>query len=105
MRRALAIALLVLSALPAVATGHSLVRPSGQVVSYLSQDATSLNDLTVQLADGRIEFRDPAVDGGVDPGTCTPGDIDQNALIIQVCCQHGGDQRYRNALVYRLDDV
>jgi Ca2+-binding RTX toxin-like protein len=73
---------------PAAAGAHSLVRPAGAVVSYLSADATSLNTLVVRASGSRIEFRDPTVDGGMDPGDCTPGDItpDANAWIIQTFC-------------------
>jgi len=68
---ALAAAALLLA--PALASAHSLVRPAGAVVSYLSADATSLNTLSVRANGSRIEFRDPTVDGGMDPGDCTPG--------------------------------
>ena len=73
---------------PAGAGAHSLVRPAGAVVSYVSADATSLNTLTVRANGSRIEFRDPTVDGGMDPGDCTPGEIsaDANAWIIQTFC-------------------
>ena len=40
---------------------------------YLSQDATSLNTLTVRSVGNEIEFRDPTVDGGADIGPCRPG--------------------------------
>ena len=46
---------------------------AGAVVSYLSADATSLNTLHARLSGNRIEFRDETVDGGMDPGNCTPG--------------------------------
>ncbi|MEA2230220.1 MAG: hypothetical protein QOD83_36 [Solirubrobacteraceae bacterium] len=73
---------------PAGAGAHSLVRPAGAVVSYISADATSLNTLVVRANGSRIEFRDPTVDGGMDPGDCAPGDItaDANAWIIQTFC-------------------
>jgi len=73
---------------PAGAAAHSLVRPSSGVVAYLSADATSLNTLVVRASGSRIEFRDPTVDGGMDPGSCTPGEIsaDANAWIIQTFC-------------------
>jgi Ca2+-binding RTX toxin-like protein len=80
--------LLTVVALPASAAAHSLVRIGGDTVSYLSADATSLNTLEVRMAGGRIEFSDRTVDGGIDPGTCDPGAIteDANAWIIQVFC-------------------
>jgi hypothetical protein len=94
---------LVLTAAPAGA--HSLVRPAGAVVSYLSEDATSLNTLVVRASGSRIEFRDPTVDGGMDPGDCTPGDItpDANAWIIQTFCPAGGVQTIRLDLGERED--
>ena len=42
---------------PATAGAHSLVRPAGAVVSYISADATSLNTLVVRPNGARIEFR------------------------------------------------
>ena len=60
---------------PAAAEAHSLVRPSPGLVSYISADATSLNTLVVRANGSRIEFRDPTVDGGMDPGDCTPGEL------------------------------
>ena len=61
---------------------------SGGEVHYLSEDATSLNSLTVRLTGGDIELRDPTVDGGMDPGPCRPGEItdDANSWIIQAFC-------------------
>ncbi len=87
------------------AQAHSLVRPAGAVVSYISADATSLNTLTVRASGSRIEFRDPTVDGGMDPGDCTPGDItpDANAWIIQTFCASAGVQSVRLDLGERED--
>jgi len=89
----------------APAGAHSLVRPAGAVVSYLSEDATSLNTLVVRASGSRIEFRDPTVDGGMDPGDCTPGDItpDANAWIIQTFCPAAGVQTIRLDLGERED--
>ena len=106
MRRvvATATALWALGALlPASALAHSLVRPAGAVVSYLSADATSLNSLVVRTSGNRIEFRDESVDGGMDPGNCTPGDLGQNSWIIQTFCPLGGVQRVRVDLGDRED--
>lgn len=90
---------------PGVAQPHSLVRPAGAVVSYLSEDATSLNTLVVRASGARIEFRDPTVDGGMDPGSCAPGDItpDANAWIIQTFCPAAGVQTIRLDLGERED--
>ena len=89
----------------AVAHAHSLVRPAGAVVSYLSGDATSLNTLVVRASGARIEFRDPTVDGGMDPGSCAPGDVtpDANAWIIQAFCPAAGVQTIRLDLGERED--
>lgn len=100
-----AAALLALA--PAGAGAHSLVRPAGAVVSYISADATSLNTLTVRASGARIEFRDPTVDGGMDPGDCTPGEIseDANAWIIQTFCPAGGVRSVRLDLGEREDSA
>ncbi len=103
MRRALWVAVLLALALPGAASGHSLVRPGGAVVSYLSADATSLNDLVVRTDGSRIEFRDLAVDGGIDPGACTPGDINAQSYIVQVFCPAGSVRRVRVDLGDRED--
>ena len=101
---AIATALWVLGALlPAPALAHSLVRPAGAVVSYVSADATSLNSLVVRTSGNRIEFRDESVDGGMDPGNCTPGDLGRNSWIIQTFCPLGGVQRVRVDLGDRED--
>ena len=55
-------------------------------------DATSLNTLTVRPSGNRIEFLDPTVDGGMDPGTCTPGELSPEAFIIQTFCPADGVQ-------------
>jgi hypothetical protein len=89
--------------LPASALAHSLVRPAGAVVSYLSADATSLNSLVVRTSGNRIEFRDESVDGGMDPGNCTPGELGRNSWIIQTFCPLGGVQRVRVDLGDRED--
>ena len=51
-----------LAVVPA-AEGHSLIRVIESDALYLSQDATSLNTLTVRSVGNEIEFRDPTVDG------------------------------------------
>ena len=88
---------------PASAAAHSLVRPAGGLVSYLSADATSLNTLTVRRSGNRVEFRDPTVDGGMDPGTCTPGELDANGFIVQTFCPLAGVRRVRIDLGDRED--
>jgi hypothetical protein len=80
------VAVATVLAAPAVADAHSLVRIGGDTVTYLSADATSLNTLIVRTAGERIEFSDRTVDGGIDPGTCDPGAINQSTWIVQVFC-------------------
>jgi RTX calcium-binding nonapeptide repeat (4 copies)/Thrombospondin type 3 repeat len=108
-RRALLTAAFVLVAvaalMPASAAGHSLVRHGGSVVTYLSADATSLNTLRAVVSDGRVDFRDETVDGGMDPGTCMPGDIDGNGYIISTSCSLSGVKRVRIDLGEREDSA
>jgi Thrombospondin type 3 repeat len=98
-----ALSLCAVAVLPAGAAAHSLVRPGGAVVSYISADATSLNTLVVRPSGSRIEFRDPTVDGGMDPGSCTPGELGPNSWIIQTFCPASGVQRVRLDLGERED--
>ena len=88
---------------PGGAEAHSLVRSGGGLVSYTSADATSLNTLVVRQSGGRVEFRDDTVDGGMDPGSCTPGDIDGNGYITQTFCPLDGVRRVRIDLADRED--
>ena len=55
------------------ASAHSWIRLVGTEALYLSQDATSLNTLTVRGAGEELEFHDPTVDNGVDIGPCRAG--------------------------------
>ncbi len=88
MRRVAVATLAVLAVTPATAAAHSVVRFAGDAVRYTSEDATSLNTLTVRIDGDRIDFTDRNVDGGIDPGTCDPGEIsnDANAWILQALC-------------------
>jgi Thrombospondin type 3 repeat/RTX calcium-binding nonapeptide repeat (4 copies) len=90
---------------PSAASAHSLVRSGGGLVSYISADATSLNTLAVRQSGNRVEFRDDSVDGGMDPGGCTPGDVDANGYIVQTFCALGGVQRVRIDLGEREDSA
>jgi Thrombospondin type 3 repeat len=74
-------------------------------VSYTSADATSLNTLRVGVSGNRIEFRDDGVYGGMDPGGCTPGDVDRSGYVVQTFCPLGGVQRVRVDLGEREDTV
>ena len=98
-----ALLLLLGLALPAAARGHSLVRSGGGLVSYVSADATSLNTLLVREGTGRLEFRDESVDGGLDPGSCSPGDLGAESVIVQVYCPLEGVRRVRIDLGDRED--
>lgn len=104
-RAAFALAAALAAAVPASAGAHSLVRPSPGLVTYTSADATSLNTLVVRPSGARIEFRDPTVDGGMDPGSCTPGEIsnDANLWIIQTFCPAAGVRAVRVDLGERED--
>ncbi|HZH24350.1 MAG TPA: hypothetical protein VEY49_05555, partial [Solirubrobacteraceae bacterium] len=66
------------------AHAHSILRYSGSDVTYVAEDATSANQLTVRAAGQDIHVRDPTSDGGIDPGPCRPGEIsnDANAWIL-----------------------
>ncbi len=98
----LIVAVAVLAA-PSAAAAHSLVRSGGGLVSYESADATSLNTLVVRQGGGRVEFRDDTVDGGMDPGSCTPGAVDGNGYITQTFCSLDGVRRLRVDLADRED--
>jgi Ca2+-binding RTX toxin-like protein len=89
-RRAPLLAAALVIALPATAEAHSLVRLGGDTARYLSADATSLNTLTVRLDGDRIDFTDRTVDGGIDPGPCDVGDINEQTWIVQALCPRTG---------------
>jgi hypothetical protein len=96
----------LLVAAPA-ADAHSLVRTGSNELAYLSSDAVSLNTLVVKRTGSNIDFRDPTVDGGLDPGPCAPGEItdDANAWVIQVLCPAAGAGRLRIDLGDREDSA
>jgi hypothetical protein len=104
-RRVAVVTLAVLAGAPATAAAHSVVRIAGDTVRYTSEDATSLNTLTVGLAGERIDFTDRTVDGGIDPGSCDPGEIsnDANAWILQALCPRGPIARLHLDLGERED--
>ena len=101
----LAIALVLAGTVVPSAGAHSLVRATGTEITSLSADATSLNTLTARLSRGRIELRDPTVDGGMDPGTCEPGDVDETGFIVQVFCARRGVTLLRIDVGDREDTV
>jgi hypothetical protein len=98
----IAAAAALLVAAPA-AEGHSLIRVVDGEAFYISQDATSLNTLTVRSVGNEIEFRDPTVDNGVDIGTCRPGDISADGNPTQAFCPAAGITRVRIDLADRED--
>jgi hypothetical protein len=100
---AVVVAAIGLAAVPGSAAAHSLVRSGGGLVSYESADATSLNTLVVRQRGDRVEFRDESVDGGMDPGSCTPGDVDSAGYIVQTLCPLAGVRRIRIDLADRED--
>jgi len=87
------------------AGAHSIVRVNGGEVTSLSADATSLNTLTARMSGSRIELRDPTVDGGIDPGSCDPGEVDRNGFVVQVFCPAGGASLLRLDVGDREDKV
>ncbi len=92
--------------LPGVAGAHSLVRPASGIISYLSQDATSLNTLIVDTEGSRIAFRDRTADGGMDPGGCEPGEVSSGAgYILEAFCPGSGVRRVRVELGEREDSA
>ena len=100
---ALALAVAGLATTAGGAAAHSLVRSGGGLVSYTSADATSLNTLVVRQSGSRVEFRDETVDAGMDPGSCTPGDVDSAGYIVQTFCPLAGVSRIRIDLADRED--
>lgn len=102
---ALTIAALLLAA--PTAHGHSLVRKEGTDLAYISSDAVSLNTLTVKRSGANVEFSDPTVEAGLDPGPCAPGEVtdDANAWLVQVFCPAAGATRVRIDLGDREDSL
>lgn len=105
MRRVLFVLLLVALALPSAAGAHSIVRLNGTEVTYLSSDATSLNDLTLRQVGQDLELRDPTVDGGIDYGTCRPGETDSSGFVVQTFCARSGLTLVRIDLGEREDEL
>jgi Ca2+-binding RTX toxin-like protein len=87
------------------AHAHSLVRKEGADLAYISSDAVSLNQLVIKRSGANIDFTDRAVEGGLDPGQCAPGDVtdDANAWLVQVFCPAAGAARIRIDLGDRED--
>ncbi len=90
---------------PATAGAHAVVRQSGSEILLLSNDATSLNTLTVRLSDARISLRDPTVDGGLDPGSCDPRETNERGFVIEALCRLAGVTLLRLDVGDREDTV
>ena len=89
-------AIVALAAAPACAGAHAIIRPAGDVITFTSPDATSTNTLTLRPAGSQIEFHDPTVDGGIDPGHCAPGALSPPGIfgevVVQAFCPAAGVQ-------------
>ena len=100
-------AIVALAAAPACAGAHAIIRPAGDVITFTSPDATSTNTLTLRPTGSQIEFRDPTVDGGIDPGHCTAGELSPPGIfgevVIQAFCPAAGVQAVRVDLGERDD--
>jgi hypothetical protein len=81
------------------------MRVSQGTITYLAADATSLNTLSVTVSGADYEFRDPTVDGGIDPGTCRPGEVNGRGEVIQAFCPRAGIQSVRIDVGEREDKV
>ena len=105
--RAALAAVVALAAAPACAGAHAIIRPAGDVISFTSPDATSTNTLTLRPSGSQIEFHDPTVDGGIDPGHCTPGELSPpgffGQVVVQAFCPAAGVQAVRVDLGARDD--
>jgi hypothetical protein len=87
------------------ARAHSILRYSGSDLTYVAEDATSANRLTIGVSGRDLDLRDPTSDGGIDPGPCRPGQIsdDANSWILQAFCPRADVARIRLDLGERED--
>ena len=90
MIRCLLAAATLTCALAAPASAHSLVRVERGELRYISADATSLNNVTIADSGAAYRITDPTVDGGMDPGPCTPLQVDSNGWVTEVECPKAG---------------
>ena len=108
-RAAALTAIAALAVAPARAAAHAFLGPDGDSLTYIAPDATSKNTLSVRSAGTQIEFHDPTVDGGIDPGACTPGELGDDPLfgevIIQAFCPATGVRAVRVYLGEREDSA
>jgi Ca2+-binding RTX toxin-like protein len=88
--RAAILAFVVLATVPGAAQAHSLVRVEGGQLRYLSADTTSHNTVTITDTGANYRIDDPTVDGGMDPGPCTPLRLDSQGNVNQVDCSKSG---------------
>lgn len=91
------------AAWPTAAAAHAIVTTEDDTLVYRSPDATSQNQLTVSQAGGRIELRDPTVDGGMDYGQCAPGAVDSAGFVREARCDSAGIRALRIELFDRED--
>jgi hypothetical protein len=102
--RAFVVACALALGAPAGASAHSIVRVYHGEVSYLSADAVSVNALEITQAGNEIHIRDPSVYGGIDPGSCRPGETTpEEGWIIEVFCPLSGTGLVRVDLGERED--
>ena len=77
------------------------------MITFTSPDATSTNTLRLRPTGSQIEFHDPTVDGGIDPGHCAPGELSSPGIfgevVIQAFCPAAGVQAVRVDLGARDD--
>lgn len=105
-RRAALLAGLATAVLPATAGAHSIVRVNSGVVTYISSDAVSLNQLQVSNSGANIRLYDPDVSGGIDPGTsCTPGQTNSRQEVVEVFCPRAGVNQVRVEIGEREDSM
>ena len=71
--------------LPAAASGHAIVRATPTSITYESPDATSKNELSVERRLTEIRLYDPSVDGGMDYGSCRPGEV-KGGFVVEAFC-------------------
>lgn len=90
LRRSGLVVTVLLALGPSVAQAHSLVRVEGGQLRYLSADTTSHNTVNITDTGSNYRIKDPTVDGGMDPGPCTPLSLDSQGNVNSVDCSKSG---------------